>query len=106
MKSVNQVWLLGNLTRDPEVRTTPKGQDVCTFSLALNREYKGGESVDYIDCVAWGNVATHISQYLNKGSSCSIVGRLSQRKYQKDGIDMNKVEVVVSEVTFIGGKND
>jgi len=67
-RSFNQVVLMGNLTRDPELRTTPSGQSVCSFSLALNRQWKGQdgqtqEAVDYIDVVAWAGLGERVAQY-------------------------------------------
>ena len=71
-RSINQVTLMGNLTRDPELRQTPNGNSVCSFSLALNRSYKDGsgewqEVTDYIDIVAWSTLGERIAQYLAKG---------------------------------------
>jgi single-strand DNA-binding protein len=71
-RSFNQATLMGNLTRDPELRTTPNGASVCSFSLALNRSYKGSdgnwqEATDYIDIVAWGPLGERVAQYLTKG---------------------------------------
>ncbi len=113
-RSVNQVILMGNLTRDPELRQTPNGQSVCSFSLALNRAYKGQndewqEATDYIDIVAWGNLAERVSQYLTKGRRCLVQGRLQSRSWEQDGNKRSKVEVVASDVTFLdsrGGGGD
>ena len=71
-RSFNQVVLMGNLTRDPELRTTPNGASVCSFSLALNRSYKNAsdewqEVTDYVDIVAWGPLGERVAQYLTKG---------------------------------------
>jgi single-strand DNA-binding protein len=76
-RSFNQVILMGNLTRDPELRTTPNGTSVCSFSLALNRSYKGGP--------------------------CLVNGRLQSRSWEQDGQKRSKVEVVAQDVTFLGG---
>ncbi len=107
-KSINQVILMGNLTRDPELRTTPGGQNVCSFSLAINRSWQdqGGqqqEAVDYFDITAWGKLGELVNQYLSKGRKCLVQGRLSQRSWEKDGQKHNKVEVVASDVTFLDG---
>ena len=107
-KSINQVMLMGNLTRDPELRTTPGGQSVCSFSLAINRSWQdqGGqqqEAVDYFDVTAWGKLGELVNQYLRKGRKCLVQGRLSQRSWEKDGQKHNKVEVVASDVTFLDG---
>lgn len=107
-RSFNQVILMGNLTRDPELRQTPNGQNVCSFSLALNRSYKGSdgnwqEATDYIDIVAWGPLGERVSQYLTKGRPCLVNGRLQSRSWEQDGQKRSKVEVVAQDVTFLGG---
>ncbi len=107
-RSFNQVILMGNLTRDPELRQTPNGQNVCSFSLALNRSYKGSdgnwqEATDYIDVVAWGPLGERVSQYLTKGRPCLVNGRLQSRSWEQDGQKRSKVEVVAGDVTFLGG---
>lgn len=105
-KSLNSVTLLGNLTRDPELRQTPTGQDVVSFSLALNRSYKDAsgewqESTDYIDCTAWGTLAGQVSQRLVKGARALVTGRLQSRSWEQDGVKRNKVEVLAMDVTFL-----
>jgi single-strand DNA-binding protein len=107
-RSFNQVILMGNLTRDPELRQTPNGQNVCSFSLALNRSYKGSdgnwqEATDYIDVVAWGPLGERVSQYLTKGRPCLVNGRMQSRSWEQDGQKRSKVEVVAQDVTFLGG---
>lgn len=107
-RSFNQVILMGNLTRDPELRTTPNGTSVCSFSLALNRSYKGSdgnwqEATDYIDIVAWGPLGERVSQYLTKGRAALVNGRLQSRSWDQDGVKRSKVEVVAQDVTFLGG---
>jgi len=98
---------MGNLTRDPELRTTPNGQSVCNFGLALNRSYKGGdgewvEATDFIDIVAWGPLGERVAQYLSKGRPALVNGRLQSRSWEQDGQKRNKVEVVAQDVTFLG----
>lgn len=110
-RSFNQVILMGNLTRDPELRNTPSGQAVCSFSLALNRSYKGAdgnwqEATDYIDIVAWGPLGERVSQYLSKGRPCLVNGRLQSRSWEQDGQKRSKVEVVAQDVTFLGGPGE
>jgi single-strand DNA-binding protein len=107
-RSFNQVILMGNLTRDPELRQTPNGQNVCSFSLALNRSYKGAdgnwqEATDYVDVVAWGPLGERITQYLSKGRPCLVNGRLQSRSWEQEGQKRSKVEVVAQDVTFLGG---
>lgn len=110
-RSVNQVILMGNLTRDPELRQTPSGQTVCSFSLALNRAYKGQdgnwqEATDYIDCVAWGPLAERINQYLSKGRRALVQGRLQSRSWEQEGVKRSKVEVLANDVTFLDSRGD
>ncbi len=107
-RSFNQVILMGNLTRDPELRQTPNGQNVCSFSLALNRSYKGSdgtwqEATDFIDVVAWGPLGERVAQYLSKGRPCLVNGRLQSRSWETDGQKRSKVEVNAQDVTFLGG---
>jgi|SRR3989344_189642 len=107
-RSFNQVILMGNLTRDPELRQTPNGQNVCSFSLALNRSFKGGdgewkEATDYVDIVAWGPLGERVAQYLTKGRPCLVNGRLQSSSWEKDGQKRSKVEVIAQDVTFLGG---
>lgn len=110
-RSFNQVILMGNLTRDPEVRQIPSGQSVCTFSLALNRSYKGAdgnwqEATDYIDVVAWGPLGERVAQYVTKGRPVLVNGRLQSRSWEQDGQKRSKVEVNAQDVTFLGGRAD
>lgn len=110
-RSFNQVILMGNLTRDPELRTIPSGQSVCSFSLALNRSYKGQdgnwqEATDYVDIVAWGPLGERVAQYLSKGRPCLVNGRLQSRSWEQDGQKRSKLEVVAQDVTFLGGRGD
>jgi single-strand DNA-binding protein len=107
-RSFNQVILMGNLTRDPELRQTPNGQNVCSFSLALNRSYKGAdgnwqEATDYVDVVAWGPLGERVAQYLGKGRPCLVNGRLQSRSWEQEGQKRSKIEVVAQDVTFLGG---
>jgi single-strand DNA-binding protein len=109
-RSLNQVFLMGNLTRDPELRQTPNGQNVCSFSLALNRSYKDNssgewkEATDYVDIVAWGPLGERVSQYLSKGRRCLVQGRLQSRSWEQDGQKRNKLEVIASDVTFLDSR--
>lgn len=104
-KSFNQVTLVGNLTRDPDLRQTPSGQNVVSFSLALNRSYKSNdewvETTDYVDVTAWGTLAEKIDQYLSKGRQALVSGKLQSRSWEQDGQKRSKVEVVASDVIFL-----
>jgi single-strand DNA-binding protein len=106
MTSFNKVILLGNLTRDPEVRYTPNGIAVASFAIAVNRKYKQGdetkEEVSYIDIVVFGKQAESCGQYINKGDSVLIDGRLQQRRWEtEEGQKRNKLEVVAQSVNFM-----
>jgi single-strand DNA-binding protein len=110
-RSVNQVILLGNLTRDPELRQTPSGQQVVTFSLALNRAYKDQsgewvEATDFIDVTAWGPLAERVAQYLSKGRRALVQGRLQSRSWEQDGQKRSKVEVLANDVTFVDSRGE
>jgi single-strand DNA-binding protein len=107
-KGFNKVILMGNLTRDPEVRTTGGGQSVTNFGLAVNRTWKSAdgttqEAVSYIDCVAWGKTGEIIAQYMQKGRPLLVSGRLDQRSWEQDGQKRSKVEVIVEDFNFVGG---
>lgn len=107
MTSFNKAILLGNLTRDPEVRYLPSGVAVASFAIAVNRKFKQGdetkEEVSYIDIVVFGKQAENCGQYLNKGDAALIEGRMQQRRWDdKDtGQKRSKVEVVAQSVTFM-----
>lgn len=110
-RSFNQVTLMGNLTRDPDLRQTPNGQSVCSFSLALNRSYKDKndqwqDATDYVDVVAWGPLGERVAQYVTKGRPVLVSGRLQSRQWEQDGQKRNKLEVVASDVTFLGGRGE
>ena len=108
MTSFNKVILLGNLTRDPEIRYTPANMAVAGFGVAVNEKYKHEgqvkEKVTYLDIVVWGKSAENCAKYLSKGSSVLIEGKLQQRRWDdKDtGAKRSKIEVVASTVTFLG----
>jgi single-strand DNA-binding protein len=106
MVSFNKVVLMGNLTKDPEVRYTPNGIAVASFSLAVNRRYKQGnelkEEVCFIDVVVFGKQAESSGQYLSKGAGVIVDGRLSQRRWEgEDGQKRNKHEVVAQSIQFL-----
>ncbi len=110
-RSVNQVIMMGNLTRDPELRQTPGGQSVVSFSLALNRSYKDQsgewqEATDYIDVSAWGPLAERVAQYMAKGRRCLVQGRLQSRSWEQEGQKRTKVEVLANDVTFLDGRGE
>lgn len=105
----NKVILIGNLTRDPELRYTPQGTSVCNFGLAVNRKYKQGEEmkeeVTFINIVVFGKQADTCGQYLNKGSSVLVEGRLQERRWETDdGQKRSKHEVVAQNIRFMSRK--
>ena len=102
MRGFSKAIITGNLTRDPEVRNTPNGASVCSFSVAVNRVYRDSngeqkEDVSFIDCSAWGKLGEMICQYAKKGSSVLVSGRLDQRSWEdkNSGQKRSRVEVVV-----------
>ena len=112
MRGFSKAIITGNLTRDPELRTTPSGTSVCGFSVAVNRVYKDSngeqkEDVSYIDCSAWGKLGEMINQYAKKGSGVLVSGRLDQRSWEDktDGKKRSRVEIVVEDFNFIGAGN-
>ncbi|RYX79511.1 single-stranded DNA-binding protein [bacterium] len=105
-KSINQVILMGRLTRDPEVRTTTTGKTITSFSIAVDR---GGQEdvADFFDVTAWEKLGELVSQYLSKGRRCLVQGRLRQDSWddKETGKKRSKVEVVATDVTFLDGPN-
>ena len=108
-RSVNQVVLLGNLTRDPELRAIASGSSVCRFGLALNSDYtdSGGERIEkttFVDIVTWNKTAEIVSQYCQKGKQVCVVGRLESSSWEQDGQKRSKLEVTASQVIFTQGQ--
>jgi single-strand DNA-binding protein len=106
MASFNKVILMGNLTRDPELRYTPSGSAVANFGLAVNRKYKQDDELKedtcFVDIAVFGRQAETCSEYLNKGSLVLIDGRLNYRKWEtEDGQTRNKLDVVANNVQFM-----
>ena len=108
MANLNKVFLMGNLTRDPELRYTPQGTAVGEFGLAINRQWKGPngekkEEVCFVDCQAWARGAEIISEYCKKGSSLFVEGRLKLDSWEgKDGQKRSRMRVVVENFQFLG----
>jgi len=103
---VNKAILIGNLTRDPELRTSQNGNEVCTFTLAVNRRFtdaSGNRQADFINVVAFKKTAELCARYLAKGRKCGIVGMIQTRTYDaQDGTKRYVTEVIAEEVEFIG----
>lgn len=108
---LNRVVLIGRLTRDPEIRYTPAGTAVASFSLASGKTYavsgEKKEQVSYFDCIAWSKLGEIITEYVKKGHRIAIEGRLQQSRWDdQDGKKRSKVEVVVENFQFLTGKSD
>lgn len=106
---MNKAILIGRLTKDPELKTTPSGVSVCTFTLAVNRRFKnseGGYDADFINCVAWRQTAEFISKYFSKGNMLGICGSIQTRTYEKDNRKIYITEVIADEAYFTGSKTD
>ncbi len=101
-KSINQVILMGRLTRDPELRTTTTGKSVVNFSLAVDKSGQDA-GADFFEIVAWEKLAELVAQYLSKGRRCLVQGRLSQRQWEQDGQKRSRIEVMANDVTFLDG---
>ena len=111
MRGFSKAIITGNITRDPELRTTTGGPSVCSFTVAVNRNYRGTdgeqkEEVSFIDCSAWGKLAETIAQYGKKGNGVLVSGRLNQRAWEdKNGNKRSSVEIVVEDFNFVGGRD-
>jgi len=109
MASLNKVFLIGNLTRDPEVRYTPSGAAVGDIGLAVSRRYKGndGESREetcFVNITVWGRQAETCAEYLKKGRPVMVEGRLRYEEWEKEGKKYNKLVVVAERVQFLGSR--
>lgn len=101
---MNNVSIIGNLVRDPEMRTTASGKSVANFTLAVNRRFKteGQPTADFISCVLWGSGAEVFINYSKKGAKVGVTGRIQSRSYEdKDGNSRTVVEVVVDQFDFL-----
>ena len=107
MAEINHVVLVGRLTRDAELKYTSNGQAVCKFSIAINRRRKNGDQWEdepnYFDIVLWGRQGEALNQYLTKGKTVGVDGELRQDRWQQDGQNRSKVEIVASYIQLLGG---
>ena len=104
---MNKVFLIGNLSKDPELRTTNSGKSVCTFSIAVNRrkDKDGNSTADFFSIVAWRQLAELCGKYLAKGRKVSVVGELQNRSYEaNDGTKRHVTEIVANEIEFLTPK--
>jgi single-strand DNA-binding protein len=108
MANLNKVMLIGNLTRDPDLKYTPGNQAVCEIGLAVNRKYRTKEGEDreettFVDCEAWGKQAEVLKQYMTKGKPLFVEGRLKLDTWEdKDGGKRSKMRVVIENFQFLG----
>lgn len=107
---MNKVFLIGNLTRDPELSETPAGVSVCRIGLAVNRDFKNGNGervTDFFNLTVWRERADLCARYLKKGNKIAVMGSLQNRTYDdKDGVKRTVTDVVVDNVEFLTPKND
>ena len=107
---MNKVFLIGNLTRDPEMGTTQSGVNVCRFAIAVSRDYAnsdGSRETDFFNITVWRSRAEVCGKYLRKGSKVAVVGSLQNRSYDdKDGIKRQVTEVIASDVEFLTPKEE
>lgn len=108
MASLNKVFLIGNLTRDPEVRYLPSGAAVADLRLAANRRYKTQQGDDkeetvYVNVSAWGRQAETCGQYLSKGSPILVEGRLRYEEWEKDGQRNSRISITAERIQFMSG---
>ncbi|MEN2994987.1 MAG: single-stranded DNA-binding protein [Thermodesulfovibrio sp.] len=100
----NRIILIGNLTRDPEIRYTPSGVAVATVPIAVNSRYKQGEDIKeetlFIDAIVFGKQAETCTQYLNKGRTVLVEGRLRERRWEYEGQKKSKFEVIANSIRF------
>ncbi len=111
MKSLNKAILIGNLTRDPELRYTPQGTAVASFAIATNRSWttESGEKkevAEYHKIVAWNKLAELCSQLLKKGKKVYVEGRLQTREYEKDGAKKSITEIVIDDMIILEAKKE
>jgi single-strand DNA-binding protein len=107
---MNKIYLIGNLTRDPELVETPSGVQRCRFAIAVNRNYRspdGERQTDFFNCVAWRAQAENIARYTKKGNKICVIGSLEMREYEDNtGVRRTAVEVQVQDFEFLTPKTD
>lgn len=106
---MNKVFLIGNLTRDPELTETPSGVAVCHFSIAVNRNYQSGDGerqTDFFNCVAWRGLGETIARYTKKGKKVAITGTIQTRTYENNqGVKVPAIDIVAQDVEFLSPKD-
>lgn len=105
---MNKAILIGRLTKDPELRTTPTGRNVCQFSVAVSRNFtnaNGEREADFINCVVWDKQAENLVKYQKKGNQIAVEGRIQTRNYDdKDGKKVYVTEILASNISFLDSK--
>lgn len=101
-KAVNKVFLIGRLTKDVELRVTPSGKNVASFTLAVDKQGQDA-GANFFDVTAWDKLAELVNQYCQKGSQIHVEGLLDQQTWEQDGNKRSKVVVIARDVTFLGG---
>ena len=105
---MNKAILIGRLTKDPELRTTPTGRNVCQFSVAVSRNFtnaNGEREADFINCVVWDKQAENLVKYQKKGNQIAVEGRIQTRNYDdKDGKKVYVTEILASNISFLNSK--
>ena len=110
--SINHVTLSGNLTRDPELRSTQSGMNILNFGMAVNDRRRNGATgewedyANFVECVLFGSRAEFLSRTLHKGSKVAVVGKLRYSSWERDGVKRSKLEVVVEDLDFMSPKQD
>ena len=107
---MNKVYLIGNLTRDPEISTTTSGISVCRMSIAVGRRFanaEGGRDTDFFNVTAWRGTADNCAKFLKKGNKIAVSGSIQTRNYEKsDGTKGFSIDIVADEVEFLSSRND
>ena len=101
---MNNVTLIGRLTKDPDLKTTQSGLSVCRFTVAVDRPYSKEKQTDFINCLAWRQTADFICKYFAKGQRIALIGSIQTGSYEKDGSKVYTTEVNVSSVEFCESK--
>lgn len=103
---MNNVNLIGNLTSNPELRTTSTGKNVCNFSIAINSGYGESSRTDFINIQAWNKLAENLCKYQSKGGKLGISGELRSETYEKDGNKRTNTYVLANQITYLNTKKD
>ena len=103
---MNKVCLIGNLTKDPELRYTKNNTPVASYTIAINTRYGEQQQTDYINITTWGKSGEFVNKYFKKGQTISITGRLKNKNYESNGVKHYGMEVVTEDIEFVGAKKE